>query len=193
MYDPRISHSRGYLPHVDPGDCTQFITFRLADSMPQAILEKWRLELDKGEITDAGLRRRIEIYLDQNYGSRWLANPRISSLVQETILDLDGRRYKLIAWVIMPNHVHILVRPLPGHPVSGIMQTVKSFTAHEANRILGRKGAFWSKEYFDRYIRNARHFQATVKYIEENPVKARLCKSPEDWKFSSAYFKRDLT
>ncbi len=193
MYDPRISHSRGYIPHVDPGEYTQFITFRLADSMPQTVLEKWRSELERGEITDADFRRRIETYLDQNYGSQWLTDPRIASLIQETILNLDGKSYKLIAWVIMPNHVHILIRPLDGHPISEIMQTLKSFTSHECNKILQRKGSFWYKEYFDRYIRNDRHFQATVKYIEENPVKSRLCKNPEDWKFGSAYYRRNMS
>ncbi len=192
MYDPRIKQSRGYIPHVDPGEYTQFITFRLADSMPQTVLEKWKAELERCEITDADFRRRIETYLDQNYGSQWLTDPRIASLVQETILNLDGKRYRLIAWVVMPNHVHILIRPLDGHPVSEIMQTLKSFTAHECNKILQRRGSFWYKEYFDRYIRNAQHFQATVRYIEENPVKARLCKNPEDWKFSSAYYRREL-
>jgi len=70
------------------------------------------------------------------------------------------------------------------------MHSLKSFTSHEANKILGRHGHFWFKEYFDRYIRNGEHFRAVVRYIEENPVKARLCEKPEDWKFSSAYFKR---
>ena len=190
MYDPRISHSRGYIPHVDPGEYTQFITFRLADSMPQAVLEKWRLELHHGKITDAKLRQRIETYLDQNYGEQWLTDPRIASLVHEAILNLDRRLYKLFAWVIMPNHVHILIRPLDDYSVSEIMQTLKSFTAHEANKLLKRKGKFWYKEYFDRYIRDARHFMAVVKYIEENPVKARLCNAPADWIFSSAYYRK---
>lgn len=190
MYDPRVWHSRGYIPHIDPGGCTQFITFRLAGSMPQAVLDQWRAELEKGEITDAGFRKRIEIYLDQNYGERWLSDARIAGLVQDTLLNLDGKRYRLIAWVIMPNHVHILIETLEGNPLSEIMQSIKSYTAHEANKLLGRKGSFWFKEYFDRYIRDGRHFQATVRYIEENPVKARLCTKPEDWKFSSAYFRK---
>ncbi len=192
MYDPSNRQSRGYIPHIDPGAYTQFITFRLADSMPQGVLKKWKIDLQRGEITDADFRRRIETYLDQNYGSRWLSDPRIAELVQNTLLNLDGKRYKLIAWVIMPNHVHILIQPLEGHPVAEIMQTLKSFTSHEANKILERKGSFWFKEYFDRYIRNPLHFQATVKYIEENPVKARLCANPEDWKFSSVYYKRNI-
>jgi hypothetical protein len=64
---------------------------------------------------------------------------------------------------------------------------MKSYTAHEANKLLGLTGQFWSKEYFDRYMRNAEHFYRTVTYIEYNPDKARLCKSPEDWPFSSAF------
>lgn len=193
MYDPRIFHSRGYLPHVDPGEMIQFITFRLADSMPQAVLAQWRAELQRDEINDVDFRKRIEVYLDQNYGERWLSDRRIAILVRDTLKTLDGKRYRLIAWVIMPNHVHILIQTLAGNPVSEIMQTVKSYTSHEANRILGRKGHFWFKEYFDRYIRDGKHFQATVRYIEENPVKARLCSKPEDWEFSSAYSKEKRT
>jgi len=192
MYDPRIWHSRGYIPHIDPGEVTQFITFRLADSMPQAVLTTWRDELKNGEITDAGFRKRIETYLDQNYGEHWLSDKRIATLVQNSILHLDGKKYRLIAWVLMPNHLHILIQTLPGHSVSEIMHSLKSYTAHEANKILDRNGHFWYKEYFDRYIRNGDHFRATVRYIEENPVKAHLCKKPEDWKFSSAYFKKDI-
>jgi REP element-mobilizing transposase RayT len=191
VYDPRIKHTRGYIPHLDPGECTQFITFRLADSMPQAVLEKWRLDLKSGEITDAGFRKRIETYLDQNYGARWLSDPRIALLVQNALLNLDGTLYRLIAWVIMPNHLHMLIQTMSGHAISDIMQSIKSFTAHEANKMLGRKGHFWFKEYFDRYVRDDRHFQATVRYIEENPVKARLCKKPEDWKFSSAGYRKE--
>jgi REP element-mobilizing transposase RayT len=187
MYDPRVSHSRGYLPHVDTTDLVQFITFRLADSMPQNVLAKWHAELESGGITDADLRKRIETYLDQNYGSSVLKDRRIANIVRETLLRWDGDRYVLIAWVIMPNHVHILIERADGFSVSEIMHSLKSYSAHEANRLLGRKGRFWFKEYFDRYIRNHHHLVATVKYIEENPVKARLCRNAEDWEFSSAY------
>lgn len=156
--------------------------------MPQDVLKRWRSDLESNEITDADFRRRVETYLDQNYGSGVLRKTAIAALVQETLLKWDGERYRLIAWVIMPNHVHILIQNLEGHSISDIMHSIKSFTAHEANRILGRKGRFWSKEYFDRYIRNAKHFHATLRYIEQNPVKARLCRNPKDWEFGSAYY-----
>lgn len=193
MYDPRIWHSRGYIPHVDPGESVQFITFRLADSMPQNVLERWRSELAAGEITDARLRQRVELYLDQNYGAASLSDPRIASLVQNSLLEFDGKRYRLIAWVVMPNHVHILIQNVPGHSIAQIMHSIKSFTAHEANKILDREGRFWFKEYFDRYIRTGRHFEATLRYIEENPVKARLCAKSEDWKFGSAHYRKNLS
>ena len=191
MYDPRISHSRGYIPHVDPGEMTQFITFRLADSMPQTVLNRWKEDLKNGEITDAGLRNRIETYLDQNYGERLLSDKRVAKLVKHAILHLDGKKYRLIAWVIMPNHVHLLIVTLAGYTVSEIMHSLKSFTSHEANKILNRKGNFWYKEYFDRYIRDGKHYRATLRYIEENPVKARICEKPEDWEFSSAFFRKE--
>lgn len=187
--DPRYWHSRGYLLHFDSQGFTQFVTFRLADSVPQTVLEKWRKELTQNEIANADLRRRIEYYLDQNYGAAYLRNPLIAALVQNTLLKWDGKRYKLIGWVIMPNHAHILLTPNDGVTVSDIMHSVKSYTAHEANKILDRKGQFWAKEYFDRYIRDSRHFASAIAYIENNPVKAGLCKTPEEWPYSSAHFK----
>lgn len=187
--DPRYWHSRGYLPHFDKDGYTQFITFRLADSVPQAVLENWRDDLERDEITDADFRRRVEYYLDQNYGDGSLRIPAIANLVQETLLKWDGERYRLISWVIMPNHGHILLSPFDGISLSDIMHSIKSFTAHIANNILDRKGQFWAKEYFDRYIRDQRHFASTIKYIEQNPVNARLCRTPDEWPWGSAYFK----
>ena len=99
----------------------------------------------------------------------------------------DGKKYLLFAWVIMLNHLHFLIRPLPGQHLDLIMHSIKSYTAHEANKILNRTGEFWQGESFDRYIRDARHFRATVRYIHMNPVKAGLCASPQEWKFSSAF------
>ena len=180
-------HTRGYLPHVDAGGSTQFITFRLADSMPQHLLDKWRAELATGEITDADLRKRIEYSLDSGYGSCALSDRRVANTLRETLLKWNGKRYRLIAWVIMPNHVHLLIETMEEYPLSDVMHSIKSYTAHQANRILERKGRFWSVESFDRYIRDARHFRNTVGYIENNSVKAGLCGRAEDWEFGSAF------
>ena len=156
--------------------------------MPQDVLKKWKRELERGEITDVDLTKADrEQYLDSGYGSCCLKDRRIADKLRETLLKWDGERYQLIAWVIMPNHVHILIRLLGDNLWSEIMHSIKSYTAHQANKILEASGRFWSVESFDRYIRNADHFRNTISYIEENPVKARLCKEPEDWEFSSAF------
>jgi REP element-mobilizing transposase RayT len=128
----------------------------------------------------------IDRYLDQGVGSCYLRSPDIADLVEKALLFHHGTRYELRAWVIMPNHVHFLVRPFDGYELNKIIHSIKSFTAHESNRMLGRDGTFWMREYFDRYIRDSEHFANTVRYIDRNPVAAKLCIKPEDWRFGSA-------
>jgi putative DNA methylase len=180
--------SRGYLPHFEGGEVAQFVTFRLKDSLPKSVVERWRRELAQEGETE--LRRRVEAYLDEGYGAASLKEPRVASLVQNALLHCDGERYRLKAWVVMPNHVHLLATPCGGHTLSGIMHSLKSYTASAANKILSREGTFWMEDYFDRYIRNSIHYERTILYIENNPVKAKLCQTPEGWPFSSAWFKR---
>src|SRR5215204_4467691 len=107
---------------------------------------------------------------------------------QESLLHYHASRYKLISWVVMPNHAHFLIKPINNHSLSEIMKKFKSFTSHEANRLLQKSGKFWQADYFDRYIRNHEHFEKTIAYIENNPVKAKLCKQADEWKFGSAYY-----
>jgi REP element-mobilizing transposase RayT len=95
--------------------------------------------------------------------------------------------------VVMPNHVHLLVTPCSGYALSRIIHSLKSYTAQEANKLLAKKGKFWMSEYFDRFIRDAKHFAQTVAYIENNPVKAHLCKTAQAWPFSSARFRANRT
>lgn len=106
--------------------------------------------------------------------------------IQETLIKFDGERYRLIAWVVMPNHVHVLIEVIPGVRLGDIVHSWKSYTAKVANKLLGRSGQFWQIEYFDRYMRDAVHLDNTIKYIEYNPVRARLCASEEQWPYSSA-------
>ncbi len=185
-------HSRGYLPHFDGGTIPQFVTFRLSDSLPQCVLETWRKEFssEPNLNVDVALRKRIEVYLDHGHGECLLRTPRIAELVQDSLLFFDGERYRLTAWVIMPNHVHILATPCAGYELSAILHSLKSYTANEANKIAGRTGQLWQRESFDRWIRNADHFANAIIYIENNPVKAGLCERPEDWRFSSAAFRK---
>ena len=183
-------HSRGYLPHFDGGELAQFITFRLFDSLPKAILIGWKedLRLEKSTEAESIMRRRVEAYLDQGHGSCYLNNGDVATMVQNALLFHDRVKYRLAAWVVMPNHVHLLCTPI-GHSLAQIMHSLKSFTSSEANKLLNRAGRFWQKEYFDRYIRNARHYAKVVAYIENNPVKANLCNKESDWPFSSAHFR----
>jgi len=182
-------HGRGYLPHFDGGEICQFISYHLGDALPLQIIQRWKTELEreKNEAAKIKFYKRIEDYLDEGAGECYLGRREIAELVQESLLHFDAVRYKLIAWVIMPNHIHFLIKPTNNHPLSEIMKNFKSYTAHEANKILRRSGRFWQEDYFDRYIRNYEHFIKTVDYIENNPVKARLCEKRSDWIYSSAF------
>jgi REP element-mobilizing transposase RayT len=177
-------YSRGYIPHFDHPGLIQGITFRLADSLPLHVRKSMAEELKNAD--NSAQRARFETYLNAGYGACYLRDPRIASLVENALLHFDGARYRLIAWVIMPNHVHVLIETFEGYPLGNILHSWKSYTAKEANRILGRTGQFWFREYFDRYIRDERHLGRAIWYIHNNPVKAGLADRPEDWPFSSA-------
>ncbi|HUR97546.1 MAG TPA: transposase [Pyrinomonadaceae bacterium] len=187
-FKPRIGadeygwYGRGYLPHFDGPERTQFLTFRLFDSMPAALLQRWQRE----SCSDIEFRKQVEKYLDAGYGSNWLRRSDVASLICNSLQFHHQTKYDLDSWVIMPNHVHVLLTPLAGFHLDQIEHSIKSYTAKEANKVLHRTGQFWAVECFDRYIRGRRHFNAVIRYIENNPVKARLCRRPEDWPFSSA-------
>ncbi|HEY3912465.1 MAG TPA: transposase [Stellaceae bacterium] len=171
--------SRGYLPHLDAPELVQHLVFRLADSLPARF---------KDEIIGCPPATRAEALdaaLDQGLGRRDLAIPEIAALVQRALLRFNGDRYALIAWCVMPNHVHSLIETREGHRLDRIVHSWKSYTAKKANRLLDRAGPFWAPEYFDRYMRDNAHLAATRAYIEANPVKAGLCRDASDWPFSS--------
>ena len=135
------------------------------------------------------LRRRIEEYLDVGHGGCWLRQPEIAALVEGALRHFDGERYRLLAWCLMPNHVHALLETRAGFPLGDILHSWKSFTSSRANQLVGRRGEFWQREYLDRYVRHAEHFAAVIAYIEENPVKARLARVKTEWPWSSARFR----
>ena len=91
-----------------------------------------------------------------------------------------------MAWCVMPTHVHVLVEQIAGWPLSQVTHAWKSFTAKAINKALGRKGRLWAPEYYDRFMRDDGQFQATRDYIENNPVSAGLCGTPDTWLWSSA-------
>jgi putative DNA methylase len=165
------------------------LTCRLYDSLPQGVLDRIREELAvrRPEHIQRETYILAEKYFDRGYGQCFLRVVQVARIVKETLLKYDGVKYKLFAWVIMPNHIHLLLRPLPGNSFERIMHSLKSYTASEANKLLGRKGAFWMRESFDRFIRDDEHFAGAKRYIHNNPVKAGLCTAPSDWEFGSAW------
>jgi REP element-mobilizing transposase RayT len=186
---PRGWHSRGYLPHFDAGEeVVQFVTFRLADSVPEQVVAKWQEEL-RGRpeaARETELCRLVEAFLDTGLGSCHLRDSRVAGVVEGALLFFDTVRYVLHSWVVMPNHVHALFTPLAGWNLSVIIGSWKSFTSKEANKSLGRAGRVWQEDYFDRFIRSVEHYAYAVDYIECNPVKAGLCHARGDWPFGSA-------
>jgi REP element-mobilizing transposase RayT len=174
------------LPHFDSPGTTQFITWRLADSMPAARRQEWEAFLHLED--EAEKRKQIELYIDRGLGACHLRDPRIAEMIQSSLWQYDGAKCRLLAWVLMPNHVHVLVE-IWGVPMAKLLHNWKGYTAKKANKILGVKGTFWADDYFDRYIRDETHFQRVRRYIENNPVSARLAKAPEDWVWSSARYR----
>ena len=132
------------------------------------------------------LRRMIDRYEDAGHGSCVLRDPRVADIVETALLHFDKERYRLIAWCVMPNHVHTMIEVFEGFPLPSVLHSWKSYTSKEINKLLGSRGQLWFEEYHDRFIRDERHFHVAVAYVEHNPVKAGLCREPRDWKFSSA-------
>ncbi len=192
--------SRGYLPHADSyvrgegGEAIapESITFRLADSLPRSLVHAVAAanaaaarRRDRAPLP-AALRAELERIADSGYGSCSLQDPIVASIVEDAMLFHDGERFRLIAWCVMPNHLHVLIERLAPWRLDQVVHSWKSFTARRANQHLGRTGTFWMRDYFDRYIRDVDHFNRVVRYIEMNPVKAGLCERPAAWRWSSA-------
>jgi len=179
-------YSRGYLPHFDAPGAWQFITYRLADSVPASLLDEWRAALKLEDEREKF--RRIERFLDAGHGACHLRDARVAQIVQDNFWFHDHRSYRLLAWVLMPNHVHLLAELK--RPLRVVLHKWKSYMGNEVNEILGRSGRpFWQADYFDRYVRDREHYRKVVRYIENNPVKAGLVQGAVEWSWSSARFR----
>ena len=192
-------HSRGYLPHVKIAGATYFVTFRLADSLPQAVLARFAEQRDQlaahtGSQSSerlAALRdeqhREIEALLDRGTGDCHLRHPNVARLVADSLQHFHTQRYTLHAWVVMPNHVHALLTPLGRHALGDIVKSWKQFSALRTKPLLGLTlDRFWQPEAYDRWVRDAAEHERIAQYIHQNPVKACLCEHPSDWPWSSA-------
>ena len=168
------------VPHFDSPEVPQFITFRTADSLPREIARARRGE------GDAAHRQRIEAALDAGAGARALAREDVARAVVDALLHGDGQTHELQAFVVMPNHVHVLTIPRRGERLAEVVGGWKSVSSRRILAILRCPSPFWQRDYFDRFIRDADHFERARAYIENNPVTAALASRAEDWKFGSA-------
>ncbi len=214
---------RRRLPHWQPPGATLFLTYRLYGSLPIEVIQKLRMERlrlqkepsrpdetprERALREGRGLFKLLDDALDKpQIGPKWLLLDEIATVVLGNLFFHACKLYRLWAFVIMPNHVHVLIEPL-AIPESNIRprqhnlqhefvfglpkitHALKSYTSNRANEIIGRGGAFWQEESFDHWIRNEQETMRVIQYIENNPVKAKLVNSPEKWRWSSAAFER---
>ena len=182
-----VSKSRRHLPHWEQPDCTFFVTFRLADSLPQGKLDEIKAERElwlqahlepwsQAEWDDYDNRfgERIQQWLDAGHGSCVLATDSIARIVEDALQHFDGERHVLDALVVMPNHVHVILKPVHGWTLPKVEHSWKSFTAHAVNQALARTGTFWMEESFDRIVRSVEQLGYYQRYIRENPTNAGL-------------------
>jgi len=199
-------HSRGYLPHVKREGASYFVTFRLADALPKEILLQFEAEqaerlrarrkaYELGQPTsdseasiNRDFSRQIARYLDKGYGACYLRQPEIAELVCNAIRHFDDEKYLLENWVVMPNHVHALLWPKSNHSLSEILKSWKQYTSRQAKKMIELEAdRFWQPESYTHWIRNDSEKARINHYIRCNPVVARLCAQPEDWRWSSVW------
>ena len=224
--------TRRNLPHWYVPGAVHFVTYRLADTIPFAILAEMRDRRETRKtrppptgITPPQYRDRLhrqffaeyDNYLDQHRMIDWLARPTIAAVIRNNLYHHDGTKYHLLAYCVMPNHVHVLLQPIDlipkpipdlptteltvtenqevlseeitdaRSPLATIMHSLKSYTANRGNEFLGRSGQFWLHESYDHWVRDIDELCRIAEYIAANPVKAGLTTRPEDWYFSSAH------
>ena len=192
--DTTIDKRKGrYLPHWAKEGATYAVTFRLADAVPKEISEAWRIgrqsivqcaQQQERPLTPHELMElqrlhstKIEAFLDAGHGQCVLKDPQSAEVVQNALKHFDKERYDLVAWTIMPNHVHVILRPFPGQELSAIIHSWKSYTSKEINQRLGRHGSLWMDEYYDHLIRDEKDFRTQINYVLTNAEKAGL----QDW------------
>lgn len=194
-----------HLPHIQPPGATFFITFRLTDSIPKQVLARWseehlalermlakRSSAECEQLRLEAFRRRfreLERCLDgAETGPLWLKDAHLAGLVADSIHYRAGQVYRLDAFCVMANHVHLVFAPLPFgegyYSLAKILHSLKLYTARRVNLLLKRQGRFWQHESFDHYVRDSDEHQRIVAYVLNNPVKAGLVPSWRDWPYS---------
>ena len=196
MKSADLTHYRRNLPHRLPPGEHLFITFRLAGSLPQAVLEQWRSEWQRqdqqrpvrGDRYSEQKRYfgRFDALLDGSaHGPHWLGEPAVAGVIGESLHYYNGKNYELICYCLMSNHVHLVVGlPDNAPPLARTLQYLKGYTAQKANALLGRNGQFWHRESYDHVVRDAGEMVRVISYVLENPVKAGLVAEWQQWPYS---------
>ena len=201
-YDPDVVIcQKAFLPHWTKEGGIYAVRFRLADSLPQGKLEQWKEERKElveniaarnGKPTQEEQRRldilfseKIEGFLDAGHGACWLRRDDIAKIVAEALRFFDNKWYRLLAWTIMPNHVHVVVQPIAEKSLFEICASWKRFTSRVANKVLQRSGPFWQSESFDHLIRNQESLEKWVEYTWRNPEVAGLLGWKWRWRIDS--------
>ncbi len=155
--------------------------------MPAKVIKQWERELshEEDQVRIRKIAQMVNTYCDKGYGECQLKDPRVARLAQEQLFENHGKQYELHAWVVMPNHMHVLLTPI-GAGLEEIVKGIKGASSVKINQLLGRSGRLWQPGFFDRYIRDGDHLAGVKSYIEWNPVKATLCSDPTKWAWGSA-------
>ena len=210
------TYYHGILPHWRQADCTYFVTYRLADALPQSVLREFHYERDQwllhrgidltrteteqvnwkntiGRLSKVEQRlyermmaMTLNRYLDAGYGSCVLRRPQHASIVAKSLEHFHGERILTGDYVVMPNHVHVLMRPLAKFKLEDVLQSIKSFTANEINRRIGKQGRFWMRESYDHIVRDQEQLEAFQRYIHANPAKANL--KPNEYRLQARVY-----
>ncbi|MDZ4290154.1 MAG: transposase, partial [Prosthecobacter sp.] len=194
-----IDKSYRRLPHWEQPDVCYFLTFRTIDSIPAEVMNGWKsereqwlrangidpetedwhslLEMLPQEVRDGFHERfskRMHEFLDTNVGECLLRRPDLREIVVEALGHFDADRYQLAGFVIMPNHVHVLVQCLGENRIKAVCYSWKRYTARLIHERLERKGHFWQAETYDHIVRSEAQFEHYRNYIRENPSKGKL-------------------
>lgn len=195
--DSPVRKDRRHLPHWRMNGVFNYVTWRLFDSLPQEKLQVWHADkrawLEKhpkpwdARTTHEYRERfpkRLDGWLDAGYGSCYLLRPECNQLVADAFHFYDGDRYDLASYVVMPNHVHALFLLRGKTELEQVTHSIKSYTANQINKLVGRRGQLWQQEGFDHLLRGAAQLEGCMTYIRRNPEVAHL--KHDEFKFYEA-------
>ena len=174
-------HARGYHPHYEANTLVQHVVFRTFGSITPAILAK------ANTLSANEKSKLLDIWLDRGSQGRVFSDPDCAVIMENCLRYFDGDRYDLQAWCVMPTHVHVFLVTDSAVRIGQCVHSWKQAATRTLKQHLGQSGPFFAKDYFDRYCRTLKQSEATIGYIEANPVKAGLCADASGWPWSSAF------